>query len=297
MRSENRDSHSSHVKRTRGRAQQESSGSDPRSINFTSSSNTDCRINKIEPMKLETAAEVVEVGAAIRYALEDETNSSWANRTEPTEPGKVVEMAEAMAATRYTMEGEAEHNMGARTAGSEFVEEANLDEIEEECHSDAQGRERRCVQLEINYTSSSNECRINKTEPTNPESVAEVVMAGAATRRRATEQPTESARVLAGGMPASGEAMEEAELQGGLEAIGTGIREKLITGTGHAPEEETEERGSMATSSVCTEIVSSDEGNGEGLSNPKCGDEPRVKQRTRRREARKPKSLRNPTKP
>ena len=104
MRGENRDSHSSHVKRTRGRAQQESSGSDPRSINYTSSSNTDWRINKTEPSKLETAAEAVEVGATTRYALEEETNSSWADRTEPTEPGTVVEMAEAMAATRYAME-------------------------------------------------------------------------------------------------------------------------------------------------------------------------------------------------
>jgi hypothetical protein len=140
MRSESRDRHSSHVKRTSGRAQQDSSRSGPRSINYTSRSNTDWRFNKTEPMKLENAAEVVEVGTATRYALEEETNSSWANRTEPTEPGTVVEMAEAMAATRYAMEGEAKH-MGARTAGSEFVEEANLDEIEEECHSDAQGRE------------------------------------------------------------------------------------------------------------------------------------------------------------
>jgi hypothetical protein len=50
-------------------------------------------------------------------------------------------MAEVMAATRYAMEEEAER-IGARTAGSEVVEEANSDEIEKECHSDAQGRER-----------------------------------------------------------------------------------------------------------------------------------------------------------
>jgi hypothetical protein len=48
-------------------------------------------------------------------------------------------MAEVIAATRYAMEEEAEQ-IGARSAGSEVVEEANLDEIKKECHSDAQGR-------------------------------------------------------------------------------------------------------------------------------------------------------------
>jgi hypothetical protein len=91
--------------------------------------------------------------------------------------------------------------------------------------------------------------------------------------------------------------MEETETQEELEEIGTGAMEKLMAGTGHAVEGETEEMRLMTMSSVCAEIVSSNRGNGEGFSYPKDGDEPRVKQRTRRREARKPKSLRNPTKP
>jgi hypothetical protein len=75
-------------------------------------------------------------------SLINSSNISWDKRAKPTEPGPVAEMAEMMAATRYAMEEEEAEQIGARTTGSEFVEEANLEEIEEECHSDAQGRER-----------------------------------------------------------------------------------------------------------------------------------------------------------
>jgi hypothetical protein len=51
-------------------------------------------------------------------------------------------MPEAMAATWNAMEEEPKQ-MGASAAGSDFAEEENLDkEQEEECHSNAQGRER-----------------------------------------------------------------------------------------------------------------------------------------------------------
>jgi hypothetical protein len=51
-------------------------------------------------------------------------------------------MPEAKTATRNAMEEEPKQ-MGASAAGSDFAEGANLDkEQEEECHSDAQGRER-----------------------------------------------------------------------------------------------------------------------------------------------------------
>jgi hypothetical protein len=63
MRSESRDNHLSHVGRTRRCVQQESSKSGPRSNSHSSSSSTSWQINKTEPTNLETAAEVVEVGA------------------------------------------------------------------------------------------------------------------------------------------------------------------------------------------------------------------------------------------
>jgi hypothetical protein len=49
--------------------EQEGSRSGPRSNSYVSSSNTGWRINKTEPMNMETEIEVVEVGATIRYAL------------------------------------------------------------------------------------------------------------------------------------------------------------------------------------------------------------------------------------
>jgi hypothetical protein len=54
-------------------------------------------MNKTEPMNLETKVEVVEVGAAIRYAVEEETEK-----------------------------------MGTMATGSVSVEEASLDEGQEE---------------------------------------------------------------------------------------------------------------------------------------------------------------------
>jgi hypothetical protein len=62
-------------------------------------------MNKTEPMNLETKVEVVEVGAAIRYAVEEETEK-----------------------------------MGTMATGSVSVEEASLDEGQEECDSNVQGR-------------------------------------------------------------------------------------------------------------------------------------------------------------